>query len=160
EPSSNLLQPIEDLLLARRERRRLHGNREGRFRLRLGRLRRGPPRPGRGLGLLALRRRLGLRGDRAEFLEDLLGLLLRDELRVAVRLRGRALLQGEAGVCHDFRGLLRDPAVPQRLNRRRSGHRHSSDGGSSSSTSTSSSEISTYMSFSEEEVEVEEEEPP
>src|SRR5256712_399047 len=148
EPSSDLLQPVEDLLFARRERRRLHGDCERRFRLRLGRLRRGPPRAGGGLGLLALRRRLRFRGGRAEFLEDLLGLLLRDELREALRLRGRELLQGEAGVGQDLRGLLRDPAVPQRLNRRRSGHRHSSDGGSSSSTSTSSSEISTYMSFS------------
>src|SRR5437899_2972000 len=82
----------------------------------------------RGLGFLALRRRLCLRGGRgrAEFLEDLLGLFLGDELRETLGLRGRELLQREAGVREDLRRLLRDPAVPQRLNRCRSGHRHSS----------------------------------
>src|SRR2546422_810089 len=83
KPPPDPFHPVEVLLSPRRERRRLHRDRERRFRLRLGRLRRGPPGTGRGLGLLALRRRLCLRGGRgrAEFLEDLLGLLLRDELR-------------------------------------------------------------------------------
>src|SRR5438093_970141 len=149
DPPADLLQPVHDLLLARGERRCLHGNCEGRFRLRLRGLRRGPLRAGCGLGRLrALRGRFRLRGGGAEFLEDFLGLLFRDELREALGLRCRELLQREAGVRQNLGGLLRDSAVPQRLNRRRSGHRHSSDGGSSSSTSTSSSEISTYMSFS------------
>src|SRR5205823_1091376 len=83
-----------------------------------------------------------------QLLEDLLGLFLRDELRESIDLRRRELLEGEAGVGQDRRGLFRKPAVAERLDRGGAGHAHSSDGGSSSSTSTSSSEISTYMSFS------------
>src|SRR5437773_1742048 len=127
------------------------GNREDRercLRLRFGGLRRGlPPARGR-LRLLLLRSRLHLRGGRAEFLEDLLRFFLREELRESLDLRGRQFFEGETRVGEDDSGLLREAAVAQCLDRRGSGHPHSSDGGSSSSTSTSSSEISTYMSFS------------
>src|SRR5438034_916214 len=148
EPSANLLQAVHDLLFAAGERRRLGRDRQGRLRFGFGGLR-GRPAPFRGrLRLLLLRGGLCLDRRGPQLLEDLLGLFLRDELRESIDLRRRELLEGEAGVGQDRGGLLRKPAVAERLDRGGAGHAHSSDGGSSSSTSTSSSEISTYMSFS------------
>ncbi len=148
QPAADLLQAVHDLLFACRQRRCLYRDREGRLRLRLRGLRRGlPPARGR-LRLLLLRSRLHLHGGRAEFLEDLLRLFLREELRESLDLGGRQFFEGETRVREDDRGLLREAPVAECLDRRGSGHPHSSDGGSSSSTSTSSSEISTYMSFS------------
>src|SRR5205823_866565 len=147
-PSANLLQAVHDLLFAAGERRRLGRDRQGRLRFGFGGLR-GRPAPFRGrLRLLLLRGGLCLYRRGPQLLEDLLGLFLREQLRESIDLRSRELLEGEAGVGQDRGGLLRKPAVAERLDRGGAGHAHSSDGGSSSSTSTSSSEISTYMSFS------------
>src|SRR6266511_5582810 len=148
EPPPDLLEPVGDLLLSRRQRRRLHRDREGRLGLRLRRLRGGLPDARGRLRPLFLRRGLRLRQYGSELLEDLLRLFLRDELREPFDLRGGELLEREARVRQQLGRLLRDPPVAQGLDRRGACHDHSSDGGSSSSTSTSSSEISTYMSFS------------
>src|SRR6267143_1947188 len=149
QPATELLQAVHDLLFARGEGRGFHGNREGGLGLCLGGLRGGFPPARSRLRLLFLRSGLRLGWQRrTKLLQDLLRLLLREELRESFDLGGREFLEREACVREDHRGLLRDPAVAKRLDRRRSGHPHSSDGGSSSSTSTSSSEISTYMSFS------------
>src|SRR6266566_2571484 len=148
QPAADLLQALHDLLFARRQRGCLHRDGERCFRLRFRGLRGGlPPARGR-LRFFLLRSLLHLDRSRAEFLEDLLGLFLREELRESLDLRGRQFFKRETRVREDDRGLLREAAVAQRLDRRGPGHPHSSDGGSSSSTSTSSSEISTYMSFS------------
>src|SRR5947208_1508149 len=148
QPAADLLQAVHDLLFARRQRRCLDRDREGCLRLRLRSLRGGLPPARGGLRFLLLRSRLHFHGGRAEFLEDLLRLFLREELRESLDLGGRQFFEGETRGREDDRGLLREAAVAECLDCRGPCHPHSSDGGSSSSTSTSSSEISTYMSFS------------
>src|SRR5437899_2651576 len=148
KPSADLLESVRDFLLARVERERFHRDRQGRLRFRLRRFRGRLLRADRRPRLLAAWGGFHLNGGRPELLEDFLGLFLCDEFCEPLHLGRGQLFEREPRVGQDLGGLLGNPAVPQRLNRRRSGHRHSSDGGSSSSTSTSSSEISTYMSFS------------
>src|SRR5437879_3174883 len=148
KPSADLLASVRDFLLAPVERERFPPDRQGRLRFRLRRFRGRLLRADRRPRLLAAWGGFHLNGGRPELLEDFLGLFLCDEFCEPLHLGRGQLFEREPRVGQDLGGLLGNPAVPQRLNRRRSGHRHSSDGGSSSSTSTSSSEISTYMSFS------------